>query len=71
MSFYDEYSHLSVCAAASIRVFASLRLRQLGGEFDAEKKAAYQREIRIAVTEVKRLYQTVEVAEHHLINSKP
>jgi hypothetical protein len=43
MSFYDEYSHLSVFAAASIRVFASLRLRQLGGEFDAEKRQLIRR----------------------------
>jgi hypothetical protein len=71
MPFYAEYSHLSVFAAASTRIFASAGLRQLGGEFDAKKKTAYQREIRLAVSEAKRLYQTIEVAEHHLINSEP
>jgi hypothetical protein len=38
MPFYAEYSHLSVFAAASTRIFASAGLRQLGGEFDAKKK---------------------------------
>ena len=70
-SFYDEYSHPSVFAAASTHVFSSPSSRQIGGEFDLEKKGAYQKELRLAVSEAKRLYETIEVAEHHLVNSEP
>jgi len=70
-SFYDEYSHPSVFAAASTHVFSSPGSRQIGGEFDLEKKAAYQKEIRLAISAAERLYETIEVVENHLVNSKP
>jgi hypothetical protein len=70
-SFYDQYSHPSVFAAASTHVFSSPGSRQIGGEFDLEKKADYQKEIGLAVSAAKRLYETIEVAENHLVNSKP
>jgi len=69
-SFYDQYSHPSVFAAASTHVFSSPGSRQIGGEFDLEKKDAYQKEIRLAISAAKRLYETIEVTEHHLVNSK-
>jgi len=71
ISFYDQYSHPSVFAAASTHVFSSPGSRQVGGEFDLEKKDAYQKEIRLAISAATRLYETIEVAERHLVNSKP
>lgn len=68
-SFYDQYSHPSVFAAASTHVFSSPGSRQIGGEFDLEKTMAYQKEIRLAGSAAKRLFETIEVAEHHLVNS--
>lgn len=70
-SFYDEYSHPSVLAAASTRIFSLPGSRQIGGEFDLEKKDSYGKEIRLAISAAQRLYETIEVAEHHLVNSKP
>ncbi len=70
-SFYDEYSHPSVFAAASTHIFSLPGSRQVGGEFDLEKKDCYQKEIRLAISAAQRLYETIEVAERHLVNSKP
>ena len=69
-SFYNQYSHPSVFAAAITRVFSSPGSRQIGGEFDLKKKDAYQKEIRLAISAAKRLFETIEVAERHLVNSK-
>jgi hypothetical protein len=69
-SFYDEYSHPSLFAVASTRVFSSPGTRQMGGEFDLGKKTAYQREIRLAASAAIQLYRTIEVAERHLVTSK-
>ncbi len=70
-SFYDKYSHPSLLAAASTHIFSSPGSRQIGGEFDLGKKTAYRKEIRLAVSAAIRLHETIEVAEHHLVNSKP
>jgi hypothetical protein len=69
-SFYDQYSHPSIFAAASTHIFSLPGSRQVGGEFDLEKKDSYQKEIRLAIGAAQRLYETIEVAERHLINSK-
>jgi len=70
-SFYDQYSHPSVFAAASTHIFSLPGSRQVGGEFDLEKKDYYQKEIRLTISAAQRLYETIEVVEHHLVNSKP
>lgn len=70
-SFYDQYSHPSVFAAASTHVFSSPGSRQVGGGFDVEKRDTYQKEIRLAISAAIRMYETIEVAERHLINSQP
>jgi hypothetical protein len=70
-SFYDQYSHASVFAAASTRIFSLPGSRQVGGEFDSEKTDSYGKEIRLAISAAQRLYETIDVAERHLVNSKP
>lgn len=69
-SFYDKYSHPSIFAVASTHVFSAPGARQIGGGFDLEKKEAYQKEVRLAVSAAQQLFETIKVAEHHLINSK-
>jgi len=69
-SFHDQYSHPSVFAVASTHIFSLPGSHQVGGEFDLEKKDSYQKEIRLAISAAQRLYETIEVAERHLVNSK-
>lgn len=70
-SFYDQYSHPSVFAVSSGHSFSSPGYRQIGGEFDTAKLDAYRKEINLRISAGQRLYETVEVVEKHLIDSKP
>jgi len=71
ISFYDQYSHPSVFAVSSGHNFSLSGYRQIGGEFDTAKLDAYRKEIGLRISAGQRLYETVEVIENHLVNSKP
>ena len=66
IAWYDRFSHPSILATATLMKFDEPGSRILGGEYDAEKHFAYNKEFRVALNGCTRILAMIDPIESHL-----